>query len=143
MRTAFFITAIVLLGVRAFLAFRVFPHYLDSEPMEYGVCGTQDNYDAYPLPDQPEALVLFKSNCARCHSTNFYVESTGPALANVGDRVPSSKWVFEFLRAPTDMLESGDLYMEMLVKEHSGQVHPSFPHLSDEKVQMLADFILG
>lgn len=142
MRLFYAFLTVAFLGLAWFLTSQVISPMFASEKEAIGVCGTVPDSPDYSLPDSPEALALFKSNCARCHSLNFHQNSTGPALAGLADRVPNRSWVYEFLRNPEEML-LGDEYALMLYEEYGRIPHPPFDHLSDEQVQIISDFILG
>lgn len=55
-----------------------------------------------------EGKLLFDNNCIKCHLINR--KMTGPALLNVRTRWADSTLLYQWIRSPFTVIESGDAY---------------------------------
>ncbi len=85
---------------------------------------------------------LFKNNCASCHNKNMRDDLTGPALANVLERWEGREnLLYEWIRNPAKVLESGDPYALRLYKDWNQVQMTSFPNLENMEIKALLDYI--
>ncbi|MCB0509551.1 MAG: cytochrome c [Chitinophagales bacterium] len=83
--------------------------------------------------------VLFKSNCAACHTVGKG-KLTGPDLKNVSDRV-SPEWIHAFVKNSTAVIESGDAYAVKLFNDYNKTIMTAHPHLSDGDIDNIIAYI--
>jgi cytochrome c2 len=84
---------------------------------------------------------IFKANCAVCHSLKTNVV-TGPGLEGVMSRVPSEKWLFDWIKNNKAMVASGDQYANKIFKEFKGADMTVFAStLTDEDINAVIAFI--
>lgn len=89
--------------------------------------------------DAANGLVLFKANCSRCHSPNLQVNSTGPALFGVMERVPSEEWLYPWIKNSAAVVQSGDDYAVEIWEANNKAAMSAMPHLTDGNIDdMLA-----
>lgn len=81
---------------------------------------------------------IFKTNCASCHNKN--VDMTGPALVNVGDRVPSKEWFNQWVRNNVALRASGDAYANEIYSKWNKAAMNTFPGLSDEELDAMWEY---
>lgn len=91
--------------------------------------------------DAAKGQALFKENCARCHSPNLQVISTGPALFGIFDRVPDREWLYPWIRNSAAVIESGDEYAVKVFEENNKAQMSAMPHLTDENIDDLLQWI--
>lgn len=91
--------------------------------------------------DAANGGVLFKANCARCHSGNLQVESTGPALYGVFDRVPNREWFYPWIKNSAALIASGDDYANEVWEKYDRSPMQAMPHLTDENIDDILQWI--
>ena len=82
---------------------------------------------------------LFLNNCAICHA--LHKNLTGPGLAGITSRVTDKQVLFDWIRNNQKVLKSGDPYFNSLYEAYCKIPMPAFPHLSDEDIQLILDYI--
>lgn len=90
-------------------------------------------------PGHEKGYMLFKQNCAVCHSLGKNV-ITGPGMADVMDRVPSEEWLYKWIKNADAVKKSGDDYAVDLDKEYAGNMSP-FTFLSEEEIGEIIKFL--
>ena len=60
---------------------------------------------------------IFFKVCVQCHTLQSQGQPSGPGLAGVLDRIPSEKWLMQWLRDPEQMLKSGDSYAQKIADD--------------------------
>ncbi|THU41343.1 cytochrome c [Niastella caeni] len=100
-----------------------------------GVCG-----NAAPVftSDAVRGKTLFQENCASCHS--IFKDMVGPSLAGVLERVPDKKLLYKWIRNPSAVLKSGNVYFNTLQKRY-GTVMTPFTNLSDDEINAVLSYI--
>lgn len=84
---------------------------------------------------------LFKQNCAVCHRLDG-TKLTGPGLAGVATRVPSEKWLFDWIKNNEKVKKSGDAYAAKINTEFGGATMNVMEGvLSDDEIKTVIDFI--
>lgn len=81
---------------------------------------------------------LFKQNCKACHTVESRL--VGPALKNVYDR-KDLPWIYEFVRNPAKVIQSGDEYAVNLFEEYNQIEMTGFPTFSDEEIGSILAYI--
>ena len=89
-----------------------------------------DNSKASTSSNGIDGKMLFQDNCASCHS--LFKDLTGPALGDVSKRIPDKKLLYKWVRDPSFILKSGNVYFNELKKRFGGVVMTSFSSLTDE-----------
>ena len=87
----------------------------------------------------PAAEVLFKDNCASCHTIGEG-ESVGPDLKGVTEKRPR-EWLIRIILDFNELLEHKDPVALKLYKEANENPMPSFPELTKEQIQDLIDYL--
>ncbi len=82
---------------------------------------------------------LFNANCRSCHKV--HENYTGPALANVWERVPSLDWIVGFVQNSQKVIASGDAYANKIYQEWNQVEMQAFPTLSREEVLATISYI--
>lgn len=82
---------------------------------------------------------LFKTNCATCHT--FDKDMTGPALDGVSERVPSEKWLKDWIKNNQAVIASGDKYANKLYNDWGQATMTVFDYLSDDDINNIVDYI--
>ena len=82
---------------------------------------------------------LFKAYCAACHGINR--DLVGPALAGIEDRAPDKKWIYEFIKNPSSLIDSGDEYANKIFKEYNNTQMTAFPILTDNEIDDILEYI--
>lgn len=91
--------------------------------------------------DAANGEALFKANCARCHSANLQAASTGPALYEVLERVPSREWLYPWIINSAAVIATGDAYAVKVWEDNNkGNMDP-MPHLTDENIDDILTWI--
>ena len=105
-----------------------------KETQESGYCGVKDKPTSdFPAPD------IFKAKCATCHA--YERDMTGPKMTGVLDRVPSEKWLREFLTNQDSLVSIDDEYtMEIMNWSSSGWSHGS-SNLNSEQLDEMIEYI--
>jgi cytochrome c2 len=84
---------------------------------------------------------IFKQNCAVCHSLGTN-KLTGPGLEGVMSRVPSEKWLFDWIKNNKAMVAAGDQYAVKVFNENNKADMTVFAStLSDEDINAVIGFI--
>jgi|GEM_PF-129198 len=91
--------------------------------------------------DAAKGLVLFQANCARCHSTNLQVNSTGPGLFGVMERVPSEEWLYPWIKNSAAVIETGDDYAVQVWEANNKGAMSAMPHLTDGDIGDIIQWI--
>ena len=85
-----------------------------------------------------EGSAIFQSQCASCHTIGGG-DKVGPDLQGVGSRRDRA-WLERFLRAPDQVIASGDPIATELVKKYGGVQMPNLG-LTDDQVASLLAFL--
>jgi mono/diheme cytochrome c family protein len=111
-----------------------------SEEPEYG-CGTVSPVIPEPPLTGPaiQGKAIFQDNCASCHSLKK--DLTGPALAGLSKRVPDKKLLYKWIRNPSGILQSGNVYFNTLKKRFGGFEMTGFPNLSNDEINAVLSYI--
>ncbi len=119
--------------------FRVFV-VLFSLLLTYGI--QTAHAQASAVPTDAETIQagekLFKGNCKACHTVESRL--VGPALKNVYDR-RDLPWIYEFVKNPAKVIQSGDEYATNLFEEYSQIEMTGFPSFSDEEIGSILAYI--
>ena len=91
--------------------------------------------------DAANGQVLYKENCARCHSPNLQVASTGPALFGVFDRVPSRDWLYPWIKNSAAVIATGDEYAVKVYEENNKAQMSAMTHLTDGNIDDILQWI--
>jgi mono/diheme cytochrome c family protein len=91
-------------------------------------------------PDLEKGKLLFATHCQQCHELSDS-KLVGPGLLGVSGRVPDQAWLLKWIKRPSALLNSGDVYANQLVKVFAPVVMPGFPMLKDTEVKALIDYI--
>jgi cytochrome c2 len=83
--------------------------------------------------------VLFRENCASCHSVTKTL--TGPALMDVTKRITDKKLLYSWIRNSQAVLQTNNPYFKKLVREYDNIIMTSFPHLTDEEIADILQYI--
>lgn len=89
---------------------------------------------------QPDGQKLFKSNCASCHTITD-AKLVGPGLRGVQDRWPDKDKLYAWIKNSPEFLKTGDPYANSLFEEYNRSVMTPFPHLKDEEIAAILDYI--
>ena len=84
---------------------------------------------------------MFRTRCATCHTLtgNEQAGALGPDLLNINKR-RDKQWLFNWLKAPDQMLEKKDPIAIALYKKYNNIVMPNM-RLNKEEVQSLLEYI--
>lgn len=92
---------------------------------------------------KPNGELLFKKNCAVCHSTSDQ-KLTGPGLAGIMARVPSHEWLVHYILDNETMIKAGDPYANKIYEENGKAAMTVFDgQLSIEDVNAIIGYIAG
>jgi cytochrome c551/c552 len=80
---------------------------------------------------------LFKINCAQCHKPAE--DFTGPALKNVASRWKDKKLLYEFIKAPQEVINRDAYAKDLFIKWKQVYMQP-FPDLSDEDIDRILSY---
>jgi cytochrome c2 len=84
---------------------------------------------------------LFKQNCAVCHRLDA-TKLTGPGLAGVASRVPSDKWLFDWVKNNEKVKKSGDTYAAKINSDFGGATMNVMEGvLSDDDIKTVIAFV--
>ncbi|MDF2438737.1 MAG: cytochrome c2 [Bacteroidota bacterium] len=84
---------------------------------------------------------IFKQNCAVCHTLGKN-KLTGPGLEGIMTRVPSEKWLFDWIKNNKAMIAAGDAYAVKVFNDNNKADMTVFAStLSDEEIQATIDYI--
>lgn len=90
---------------------------------------------------QPNGELLFKGNCASCHRATTE-DLTGPGLKGVKARWEGrEKLIYEWIRNPQKVLNSGDAYVTKLYAEYKSSGIMTPQALSDEEIDAVLDYV--
>ncbi|MBI2269146.1 MAG: c-type cytochrome [Bacteroidetes bacterium] len=88
-----------------------------------------------------DAAKLFKQNCAVCHRLDA-TKLTGPGLAGIATRVPSEKWLFDWVKNNEKLKKSGDAYATKITAEYGGaSMNVMEGVLSDDEIKSVIEYI--
>ena len=93
-----------------------------------------------PVFAQPDGQKLFKSNCATCHTITDS-KLVGPGLKGVQDRWADKDNLFAWIKNAPEYLKTGDPYAVALFEEYNRSLMTPFPHLKDEEIASILDYI--
>jgi len=79
----------------------------------------------------------FTKNCSGCHG--FRINNIGPQLSGITSEV-APEWIFNFIKDPRQVLQSGDERAQMLFKKYHTMM-PSFSTLPDKEVNAILAFL--
>ncbi|MDZ4716457.1 MAG: cytochrome c3 family protein [Cytophagales bacterium] len=96
---------------------------------------------AQEIPTDPAVIsagaALFNGNCKTCHRVK--TKLIGPALAGFETRVPSIKWIYEWVRNPAKVIASGDEYANKIYEEYNkSQMTPNTSYKDEQILSILA-----
>ncbi len=83
---------------------------------------------------------IFKQNCAVCHSLGKN-KLTGPGLEGVMTRVPSEKWIYDWIKNNNAVISSGDAYAKKILGENGGAQMTVFNDFTDEDLKAVIAYI--
>ena len=98
-----------------------------------------DNSKTSTSSNGSDGKMLFQDNCASCHS--LLKDLTGPALGGVQKRIPDKKLLYKWVRNPTGVLKSGNVYFNDLRKRFGGVVMTGFPSLTDQEIDAIISYV--
>ena len=86
---------------------------------------------------------LFKDNCMSCHMVGEGINSTGPSLFNLFERIPHNpSWIFEYLKDSKNLIKEGDKYaIEFKRKSKLVKYDHRFTNLNKTELNDLIGFI--
>jgi mono/diheme cytochrome c family protein len=82
---------------------------------------------------------LFQNNCATCHA--IHKDMTGPGLADVEQRVPDKKLLYNWVRNNQAVLASGNKYFNRLYILYNKTPMNVFPALTDEDIAAIFEYV--
>lgn len=82
---------------------------------------------------------LFNNNCEACHSV--WKEVEGPSIFTIEQRIPDKRLLYHWIRNSSAVLTSGNKYFNSLVSKYDGVRMPDFPHLTDDDVTDILEYI--
>lgn len=91
-------------------------------------------------PVQLKGKDLFVANCGQCHEVTDGV-LVGPGLLGVSVRVPSQQWLVDWIKNPSAVVGSGDVYARAIVKKFAPVVMPGFSNLSEKDISAIIEYI--
>lgn len=98
---------------------------------------------AQDIPTDPAVIsageALFNGNCKACHRVKQKL--IGPALAGVETRVPSIKWVYDWVRNPAKVIASGDEYANKIYAEYNKSQMTAFSNYKDEQILSILAYV--
>ena len=83
---------------------------------------------------------IFKQNCAVCHSLGKN-KLTGPGLEGVMTRVPSEKWLRDWIKNNNALIASGDAYAKKILAENNGTPMTTFTDFTEEDLTAVIAYI--
>jgi len=95
----------------------------------------------FSVPDvyaQPDGAVLFKAQCAQCHSTGSN-KVIGPGLKDVHTR-RNEEWLIKWTKNSQALIKSGDEYAVKLYNEYNQTAMPSFA-LADDEIKAIFAYV--
>ena len=111
------------------------------------ICGTVSSGDyAEQYKNDPVSLddaageKLFIQNCMVCHSLGTD-RVTGAGLKGLFTRIPSEKWLFNYIAHADKVYHSGDAYAVKLHKDFPDAQMPDFGYLDEEKITQIIDYL--
>ncbi len=98
---------------------------------------------AQDIPTDPAVIsageALFNGNCKTCHRVKQKL--VGPALAGVETRVPSVKWVYDWVRNPAKVIASGDEYANKIYAEYNKSQMTAFSSFKDDQILSILAYV--
>ena len=98
---------------------------------------------AQEIPSDPKVIsageALFTGNCKACHRVK--TKLIGPALSGFDTRVPSVKWVFDWVRNPAKVIAGGDEYANKIYAEYNKSQMTAFSNYKDEQILSILAYI--
>lgn len=82
--------------------------------------------------------VLF-AQCTQCHRVKL--KNVGPALAGFENRVPSIKWVKDWIHNSAKVIASGDEYAVKLYNEYNKTQMTAFTNLKDDEIMSILAYV--
>lgn len=82
---------------------------------------------------------LFNANCKTCHRVK--TKLIGPALAGFETRVPSTKWVLDWVRNPAKVIASGDEYANKIYTEYAKSQMTPFTSFKDDQILSILAYV--
>ena len=135
---------LLVLTVSAMLILDSFDEKIEEAPKSF--CATVSRESTVPnalkIPFA-EGKILFKNNCATCHSKNMDDNLTGPTLRGVADRwgdFPKAD-LYRWIRHSKSMVDEKHPRALELWKDWNGTVMTAFPNLSDEEIDAILVYI--
>ena len=89
--------------------------------------------------DPAAGKTLFQNNCASCHAVKK--ELTGPALANVDQRITDKALLHAWIRNNIQVQKTGNTYFTDLVNRYGKKPMPAFTHFTDADIENILAFI--
>jgi len=89
-----------------------------------------------------DGAVLFKKNCATCHSSHTDQKLTGPGLLGVFDRVPKGPWLHNWILNNEKLIKAGDPYAAKIFADYKNASMTVFEGtLNDKDVDAIIAFL--
>ncbi len=82
--------------------------------------------------------VVFNANCTQCHA--FNQKLVGPAMKNAHERWDTRENLFQFIKYPQRVIESGHPHAVALYEEYK-QFMPNHDFLEDDEIYAVIDYI--
>ena len=84
---------------------------------------------------------LFIANCKTCHAVDKKV--IGPALKGFETRVPSTAWVYDWVRNSAKVIASGDEYANKIYTEYNKSQMTAFTSLKDQDIDNILAYVIA
>ncbi|GAB3699900.1 hypothetical protein GCM10027592_26380 [Spirosoma flavus] len=111
---------------------------VESQTIDYPIQTVKS--DASLTPALKKGKLLFTANCEACHQISD-TRVVGPGLLGVSERVPDRAWLLKWIRNPSTVLNSGDVYANHMVKAFTPVLMPGFPSLTENELHALIDYV--
>src|SRR5205823_6260901 len=69
-------------------------------------------------PTLKKGQSLFSTHCQSCHEMTT-TKRIGPGLLGVTVRAPDSAWLVRWIKNPSEVLQSGDIYANRLAEDYA------------------------
>lgn len=106
-------------------------------------CGGNNNQQTKQESNHPgmsKGKAIFVANCMQCHKMND--KSIGPALAGSMQRWDNdTSRIAKFIRNSQESISLGDSRAKQVYEENNKSPMPSMPHLTDNDINALIDYI--
>jgi len=90
--------------------------FLSAALLTLGV--SAEEASAQSLASAAKGQKIFFKVCVQCHTLKDKNQASGPGLEGVMERVPSEKWVMQWLKDPEALIKSGDAYAKSIAGEY-------------------------